>query len=84
MGRRPDAPYFILLFQKQVKCSRKGNVFTFFLLLQKEPKARTACFLGRGRRPDAPYFILLFQKQVKYFRKGTGLRSFRFYEKNQK
>ena len=51
--------------------SRKGNVFTFFLLLQKEPKARTACFLGRGRRPDAPYFILLFQKQVKCSRKGT-------------
>ena len=53
--------------------SRKGNVFTFFLLLQKEPKARTACFLGRGRRPDAPYFILLFQKQVKCSRKGTVL-----------
>ena len=53
--------------------SRKGHVFAFFLLLQKEPKARTACFLGRGRRPDAPYFILLFQKQVKCSRKGTVL-----------
>ena len=53
--------------------SRKGNVFTFFLLLQKEPKARTACFLGRGRRPDAPYFILLLKKQVKCSRKETVL-----------
>ena len=34
-GRRPDAPYFILLFQKQVKCSRKGTVL-FFSLLRKE------------------------------------------------
>ena len=36
-GRRPDAPYFILLFQKQVKCSRKGTGL-FFSLLRKEPK----------------------------------------------
>ena len=45
-GRRPDAPYFILLFQKQVKCSRKGNVFTFFSLLRKEPK------VAEGPRPS--------------------------------
>ena len=36
-GGAPDAPYFILLFQKQVKCSRKGTVL-FFSLLRKEPK----------------------------------------------
>jgi len=36
-GRRPDAPCFILLFQKQVKCSRKGTVL-FFSLLRKERK----------------------------------------------
>ena len=64
--------------------SRKGNVFTFFLLLQKEPKARTACFLGRGRRPDAPYFILLFQKQVKCSRKGNVFTFFLLLQKEPK
>ena len=44
-GRRPDAPCFILLFQKQVKCSRKGTVL-FFSLLRKEPK------VAEGLRPS--------------------------------
>ena len=44
-GRRPDAPCFILLFQKQVKCARKGTVL-FFSLLRKEPK------VAEGPRPS--------------------------------
>ena len=39
MGRRPDAPYFCPAFLKAGEMFPKGNGFTFFLFLQKEPKS---------------------------------------------
>ena len=47
-GRRPDAPYFILLLKKQVKCSRKGTVLRSFCFCKKNQKARAACCPDRG------------------------------------
>ena len=47
-GRRPDAP-FVLLFQKQVKCSRKG---TFQRLCRLRMLAHTLCvYRCRGGAP---------------------------------
>ena len=59
-GRRPDAPCFILLFQKQVKCSRKGTVL-FFSLLRKEPKvAQRVATLWTPRDGSKLYRIIFF------------------------
>ena len=59
-GRRPDAPCFILLFQKQVKCARKGTVL-FFSLLRKEPKvAQRVATLWTPRDGSKLYGLCFF------------------------
>ena len=62
--------------QGQASClsgsSRKGSVFTFFLLLQKEPKSRRSALPGRGRRPRRPVFYPAFSKAGEMFPKRNG------------
>ena len=62
--------------QGQTSClsgsSRKGSVFTFFLLLQKEPKSRRSALPGRGRRPRRPVFYPAFSKAGEMFPKRNG------------
>ena len=50
----------------------KGNRFTFFLLLQKEPKSTRSVLPRQGHAFHV----------MESSRKGTFFGSFRFYEKN--
>ena len=59
-GRRPDAPYFILLFQKQVKCSRKGTVYVLFASTKRTGSSRRAAALSTPGDGSKLYQLCFF------------------------
>ena len=59
-GRRPDAPCFILLFQKQVKCSRKGTVYVLFASTKRTKSSRRAAALSTPGDGSKLYQLCFF------------------------